>query len=83
MTNLWTGTVDTHGEYQDLATLSSLTFSSGTKYLIQIVGKGYLREGTEGEGFFIENSTPVEYVAGNEDLYIRTHYPSCKVNIAS
>ena len=74
MANLATITVKTNGEYADLATLASVTFTSGNKYQIQVQNLAYLREGTNGKGFLITSDKPFTYVAGSDDLYIKTDY---------
>lgn len=73
MANLWTGTVDTQGEYENLATLASISFTADTTYTIQShQGNYYLREGETGEGFLLTNLEKVQYTAGVDDLYIKT-----------
>lgn len=73
MANLWTGTVDTQGEYVNFETISELTFTADTTYTIQShQGNYYLREGETGEGFLVTNLEKVQYTAGVDDLYIKT-----------
>lgn len=85
MANLWTGTVDTRGQYQNLETLSGLTFSSGTTYTIQgWNGDYYLREGETGEGFLVNTGEKVQFTASTDDLYIKTNsFNKIKINIAA
>lgn len=73
MANLWTGTVDTNGEYENLETVSELTFTADTTYTIQsYIGSYYLREGETGRGFLLDPHEKVQYTAGVDDLYICT-----------
>lgn len=86
MANLWTGTVDTQGEYVNLETISELTFTADTTYTIQsLTGEYFLREGETGDGFIIQPQEKVQYTAGVDDLYIKTlpiYSGRVKVNIA-
>ena len=82
MSNLYTGTVDTNDSYESLATISGVTFTSGSKYVIQIANPAYLREGDTGKGFSVNTDFPIQYTAGDDTLYIRTPRP-CYVNIAN
>ena len=72
MANLWTGEVDTQNTYQDLATLSSLTFTADNIYGIQIDGVAYIREGFIGKGSLIKDLSPVKWKAGTDTMYICT-----------
>ena len=74
MANLWTGKINTENQYQDLATLTELTFDSGSAYIIQGLDGGayFLREGEVGQGFYVEEKEKVQYIAGADDLYIKT-----------
>lgn len=84
MTNLYTGTIDTNGQYQTLASKTGLTFENDKKYVIQIQNAAWLREGTTGEGFLINCPLPIQYTKGTDDLYIKTYNTrECVVNIAS
>lgn len=83
MTNLYTGTIDTEGQYQTLGSLTGLTFESNKKYVIQIQNQAWLREGATGDGFLINRPLPIQYTKGTDDLYIKTYNTrECVVNIA-
>lgn len=82
MANLYTGSIQTNGDYVTLASATSLTFTEGNKYSIQIQNPAYLREGTTGKGFFVNSDVPITYTATSDDLYIKTDFQSCIVNIA-
>lgn len=82
MANLYSGSIDTNGTYKTLAEVTDLTFTKGTKYVIQIQNPAYIREGTTGKGFLVLSADPFEYTAGDEDLYIKTENRQCVVNIA-
>lgn len=81
MANLYTGKVDTEGQYQTLASLTGLTFEDGAKYVIQIQNSAWIREGITGDGFYVNNLNPITYTAGENTLYIKTS-SYCLVNIA-
>lgn len=81
MANLATIEVNTAGQYSDLATLASVTFTADNVYCLQIqTNKAYLREGDDGEGFLVTSPKPIQYTAGTDTLYIKTDYAI--VNIA-
>lgn len=82
MANLYSGSIQTNGDYVTLASATSLTFTEGNKYSIQIQNLAYLREGTTGGGFLINTTTPITYTATSDDLYIKTNYQPAVVNIA-
>ncbi len=69
MANIFTGDQNFKG-YKTLAEIMDTTLVTGKKYLIQIQGLCYLREGTEGDGFFVSDAKPIEYIVGNDDLYL-------------
>lgn len=82
MANLGTFNIDTHGAYDTLTNLTGLTFTSGNRYSLQVQNTAYVREGTLGEGFLIDNTSPFDWIAGEDDLYIKALYSSSIVNIA-
>ena len=88
MTNLATISVEPSTEYQNLATLASVTFTAGTTYVIQIKGNVLVSETaskpTELGGFHIYNEEPFEFVAASNPLWIRNldQYEDAIVNIA-
>ena len=82
MANLYTGVIKTNGEYKKVSELTGITFTTGTDYTIQIQNSAYIREGTIGDGFFINNSNPFAYKSNGEDLYIKVDYGYCVINIA-
>lgn len=82
MANLYTGKIDTEGQYKSLASETGVTFVADTKYVIQIQNQAMLREGETGEGFLINSPWPIQYTKGEDDLYIKTNNFACIVNIA-
>ena len=80
MANLWTGEINA-SDYTTVASISGQTFSSGTKYQLQLDGIGYIREGQDGKGFIIKEPLFIDYTAGDEDLYIKA--TGAVLNIAS
>ena len=83
MANLWTGMIDTNDEYVKLETASEQTFVDKTVYTIQIQNTAWIREGEDGEGFIITSNKPFTMTYDeNEDIYIKTGFQSCIVNIS-
>lgn len=82
MSNLFTGTINTNGEYQNLATLADITFTQDTVYAIQIQNSAWLREGTNGKGFLFNNDKGYNWKCTGDDLYIKTSGQSVIINIA-
>lgn len=83
MTNLYTGVINTNGEYKTLSNETGLTFESDKTYVIQIQNQAWLREGATGDGFLINRPLPIQYTKGTDDLYIKTYNTrECVVNIA-
>lgn len=82
MANLATIEVKTAGDYEDLATLASVTFTSGNKYQIQVQFQKpvYLREGSIGDGFIVPDNDPFTWECQGDTLYINAEYAI--VNIA-
>ena len=81
MANLWTGEVVAKN-YKSISEVSEVTFTSGSKYQLQVDGIAYIREGTQGKGNIVKDaSTFIEYTAGDDVLYIKTD--GCVLNIAS
>lgn len=82
MANLYTGNQNFKG-YKTLAEIMDTTLTAGKKYLIQIQGLCYLREGTEGTGFFVSELNPIEYTVGSDDLYLScVNSRSFTINVA-
>lgn len=69
MSNLYSGALNFSG-YKTVTELTGITFTENSKYVIQVKGECYLREGETGNGFYINNVNPIEYTAGADDLYI-------------
>ena len=82
MANLATIEVKTGGEYEDLATLADVTFTSGNEYQIQVQFQKpvYLREGSLGDGFLVPDIKPTTWKCQGDTLYIKAEY--AVVNIA-
>lgn len=82
MANLYSGVIDTKGSYNTVTELTEVTFTENTTYTIQVLNPAWVREGTEGTGFYLTNNKPFQYTAGSDDLYIRTDN-TVTINIAS
>ena len=73
--------LNTNGEYVDLAELTDLTFTSGNKYQLQIIGGNvFLREGSIGKGNIVTTEKPFTWECQGDTLYINC--PNAYVNIA-
>lgn len=72
-------TVNTQGEFENLAELADITFTSGKTYTIQIYNLGYLK--LADAVFTIDNNCPFTYTAGSDNLYIKNGYYPCTVAI--
>lgn len=70
----FTGTINTDGEFETVASLTSLTLTSGKKFNMQIQNVAYLKEG---DAVFCFNNEKFDYTVGSNDLYIKTVAGSC------
>lgn len=91
MANLGFFEIDTKGEYIDLETITELTFTTGTKYSMQVQNAGAMltvciasTTPTEG-GFMMKDLEKFEYTpASGEKIYVLTgSVGKCYLNIAS
>ena len=81
MANLWTGSIDTDGDYESLATVTEQTLTSGTTYTIQVQNAAYIREGSDGDGFLVSNRV-FTLTWGDDAFYIKTLSSNCIINIS-
>ena len=75
----YTGTVDTHGEFTSIETLTGITFTVGETYSIQIQNLGYFKVGDA--VFTIYTDDPFNWVAGSDTPYIKNNYGKCVLTI--
>ena len=75
----FTGGINTNGEWVTLSSLTSISFTATYTYTIQIQGTAELKIGSA--EFLIKNDNPFDYVAGTDDLYIRTRFGGCQVTV--
>ena len=68
-TQSFTGKINTNGEYQTLASLTSITFTSGKSYTINIDGSAYLKIA---DAEFPVNNERFPLTQGADDVYIKT-----------
>lgn len=81
MANLGTWVLDPNG-YQNIATLTGITFTVGNTYNIQVIGNAHIRRGTEGRGINIINFKPFLYIPNEvEDIYIGVNETHVILNI--
>lgn len=81
MANLYTGYIESNGEYVDIEEATGLTFTVDTVYQIQFQNKGYLREGEIGEGFLVNFLEPLTFKYDGDPVYVCS-CTKVKVNIA-
>lgn len=75
----FTGTINTDGEFESVATLTELTLTSGKKFNMQVQGVASLKVG---DAVFVFKDEKFDYKASSEDLYIKTSkYRSCTLTI--
>ena len=80
MVNLWTGNIETNGEYVNLSQVSEITFEQDKTYTIQVQDAAYIREGETGKGFYIFDCKPFTFTYTGSGLYINAN--KTVVNIA-
>lgn len=86
MGNLWSGGINTNGEYKKVSDITGINFEDGKQYTFQIQNSATIissvTQPTAG-GFLINNSEVNLYTKpAGEDLYIKTTYTSATLNIA-
>lgn len=74
----FTGTINTNGEFESVATLTDLTLTTGKKFNMQIQNVAYLKEG---DAVFCFNNEKFDYTVGSNDLYIKTPLTSCELTM--
>ena len=72
-----TEVINTGGDWESVATLTSITFTSGNTYNMQIQKSAYLKIG---DAVFSFNNEKFDYKAGSDTLYIKTN-DSCVLSI--
>ena len=74
MANLGTWTITPNG-YEEVESLTGVTFTAGNSYSMQIIGQAYIRRGSEGKGILINSDIPFDYnPSENDTLYISALY---------
>lgn len=81
MAHLFSGMINTNNNWEKLSKFTQFNLVSGETYKIQILNSANLRKGTIGEGFYYSNTQPFDFVAGDEDIYIKTSWISCLFSI--
>ena len=72
-------TVNTEGEWESVAELANITFTSGYSYTMQLQNLGYLK--IADAEFTIYSDAPFTYKASDDTLYIKTDYSKCELTI--
>lgn len=82
MANIFTGKI-AETDYENLATATGLTFTTDTKYLVEVRGGMLIaREGTVGKGFIIEDGQRFDFTYKGTPIYIKTNSDGVVLNIA-
>ena len=79
MTESYTGSIKTEGQFETVESLTNVTFTAGNTYTMQIQNLAYLKLGDA--VFSITTDQPFTYKAGTDDLYIKTTYGECVLTI--
>ena len=66
----YTGVINTNGEFETVESLTSLTFTAGKTYNMQIQNEAYLKVADAVFAFINEK---FNYIASTDDLYIKTY----------
>lgn len=83
MANLYTNKIISL-DYGNLAELTGLSFTNGTKYNGQINGgMAILREGSTGRGFIVEDGDSFDFTYGGDTIYIKTNGNGVVLNLAN
>ena len=83
MANLFTDKIVSLG-YENLATLTGLTFTNDTKYNGEVDnGMAYIREGTTGRGFTVNAGDRFDFTYKGTPIYIKTNAEGIVLNLAN
>lgn len=73
MNTAYSGVINTNGQWENLSTLTGITFVKDTIYSIQIQNPAWLKVGENGVPFLFNRDIPFPWKAKeNTDLYIKT-----------
>lgn len=76
-TNSYTGSINTNGEFVKVSEATDFTFTSGTKYVMQVQNGAYVKIA---DAIFWVSNEKFQYTATDDDLYIKTE-GSCTLTI--
>lgn len=65
----YTGIINTQGEFQNVSTLTGVTFTEGKTYTIQIQNLAWVKIS---DAIFEVGNKPFTYKAGGEELQVKT-----------
>lgn len=74
----FTGEINTNGEFVTVESLTSISFTGGNTYTMQIKNWAELKIL---DAIFFLSDEKFQYTAGTEDLYIRTKGFNCELTI--
>lgn len=74
----FTGIINTNGEFQEVETLTGVSFTIGNSYTMMIQNLAYIKVAN---AIFPITNEKFQYKAGEEDLYIRTDENNCVLTI--
>lgn len=65
----YTGIINTNGEFENVATLTGVTFTQGNTYTVQIQNLAWVKIA---DAIFEVGGKPFTYKAGSSDLEVKT-----------
>lgn len=74
----FTGEINTDREFVSISSLTGINFVGGNTYSIQIQNAAYLKIA---DAIFCIGDEKFTYIAGTEDLYIKTTFRACILTI--
>lgn len=75
----FTGLINTKGDYETVASLTGLTFTSGNVYTLQTNALTYVK--VSDAEFEVYDKKPYQFTAGSNDIYIKTDFCGCKLTV--
>ena len=81
MANLYSGKVESNGEYINLIEETGITLEEDHVYQIQFLNQGFIREGEDGSGFFMTSNKPFSMIYKGDPIFVCSA-KSIGINIA-
>ena len=81
MANLYSGKIESNGEYINLIEAAGITLEEDHVYQIQLLNQGFIREGGDGSGFFMTSNKPFSMIYKGYPVFVCSA-KSIGINIA-